>query len=355
MEFVHTKIQTINTKRNNNSILFHDDEDLNIFLSSMKKKALLTCIDLLYADENLQQSSSQLLFYDDLLNGMMFLGLPDEYFIKILILLLNAQFSTERACRSFNIIRARQATLYVYDGINQTIIERIPNPDCEQIGYQLRLSRENLILIPTKDLLHLKEFDSNLFLLSSIKIYSKILQKLFDRALFAKLLNNDVNIVSSDLHVLACSDDNDAYSTCTSLLQPMPAIILVLGSTSCEYAFVWKLLQRQNFYILISPDYVDTKQIDLVVSLNKTYYFEEFEACLYERGLHYFECSIDTLALSVNQLNTKRFMSKHKIPTLDWIHYLNEEDLGKFLNKYPNKEQWIIRATNGNSLIKCKT
>ncbi|CAF1148286.1 unnamed protein product [Rotaria sordida] len=214
---------------------------------------------------------------------------------------------------------------------------------------------QTIIEVPTKDLLHLKEFDSNLFLLSSIKIYSKILQKLFDRALFAKLLNNDVNIVSSDLHVLACSDDNDAYSTCTSLLQPMPAIILVLGSTSCEYAFVWKLLQRQNFYILISPDYVDTKQIDLVVSLNKTYYFEEFEACLYERGLHYFECSIDTLALSVNQLNTKRFMSKHKIPTLDWIHYLNEEDLGKFLNKYPNKEQWIIRATNGNSLIKCKT
>ncbi|CAF1350147.1 unnamed protein product [Rotaria sordida] len=70
----------------------------------------------------------------------------DQKYIFSLIFQVNAQFSTERACRSFNIIRARQATLYVYDGINQTIIERIPNPDCEQIGYQLRLSRENLIL-----------------------------------------------------------------------------------------------------------------------------------------------------------------------------------------------------------------
>jgi hypothetical protein len=51
------------------------------------EKTLLTCIDLLYADENLQQSPQQLLFYDDLLNGMMFLGLPDDYFVKILTLL----------------------------------------------------------------------------------------------------------------------------------------------------------------------------------------------------------------------------------------------------------------------------
>ena len=51
------------------------------------EKTLLTCIDLLYADENLLQSPHQLLFYDDLLNGMMFLGLPDEYFVKILTLL----------------------------------------------------------------------------------------------------------------------------------------------------------------------------------------------------------------------------------------------------------------------------
>ncbi|CAF1525234.1 unnamed protein product, partial [Adineta steineri] len=51
------------------------------------EKTLLTCIDLLYADENLQQSPQQLLFYDDLLNGMMFLGLSDDYFIKILTLL----------------------------------------------------------------------------------------------------------------------------------------------------------------------------------------------------------------------------------------------------------------------------
>ncbi|CAF4746739.1 unnamed protein product [Rotaria sp. Silwood2] len=322
MQFVHTKTQTINTKRNNNnsnSMLFHDDEDLDISLSSMSiglssklrtylsarhccdcrlvyicnglsssvlchrlvlnassiyfrlffkynqpkstydssqqcylneyhctfnftEKTLLTCIDLLYADENLQQSPQQLLFYDDLLNGMMFLGLPDEYFIKILILLrtkllsltgdvekqhlissvaksqlnekfkkaflarslclinnrnefiygikhiyiddrsyydsnrhtiilnghknnkltykglifqANAQFSTDcasfwftcqRAFRSFNTIRARQATLFVYDGINQTIIERISNPDCKQMGYQLRLPRGKLVL-----------------------------------------------------------------------------------------------------------------------------------------------------------------------------------------------------------------
>jgi hypothetical protein len=226
------------------------------------EKTLLTCIDLLYADENLQQSPQQLLFYDDLLNGMMFLGLPDEYFTKILTLLrtkllsltgdvekrhliasvaksqlnekfkkaflarslcliddrnelnygikhiyssyylfkkfffctflfsfllvddrsyydpnrhtiilngrkdnkltykglifqANAQFSTDcasfwftcqRAFRSFNTIRARQATLYVYDGISQTLVERIPNPDCKQMGYQLRLPRGKLVL-----------------------------------------------------------------------------------------------------------------------------------------------------------------------------------------------------------------
>jgi len=207
------------------------------------EKTLLTCIDLLYADDNLQQSPQQLLFYDDLLNGMMFLGLPDEYFIKILTLLrtklfsltgdvekrhlivsvaksqlddkfkkaflarslclidyhrndlhyeikhiynnhrsyydshrhtiilngskdnkltykglifqANAQFSTDcasfwftcqRAFRSFNTIRARQATLYVYDGINATIVERITNPDCKQMGYQLRLPRGKLVL-----------------------------------------------------------------------------------------------------------------------------------------------------------------------------------------------------------------
>jgi hypothetical protein len=47
----------------------------------------------MYADENLQQSPHQLLFYDDLLNGMMFLGLSDEYFIKILTLLRTKLFS----------------------------------------------------------------------------------------------------------------------------------------------------------------------------------------------------------------------------------------------------------------------
>ncbi|CAF4164910.1 unnamed protein product, partial [Rotaria sordida] len=64
------------------------------------------------------------------------------------------------------------------------------------------------------------------------KIYSKTSQKLFDHVLFTKSLNNDVNAVSSDLRVFervfACSNDNDAYSTCTSLVQPMPAIILAL-------------------------------------------------------------------------------------------------------------------------------
>jgi len=209
------------------------------------EKTLLTCIDLLYADENLQQSPQQLLFYDDLLNGMMFLGLPDEYFIKILTLLrtkllsltsdverrhlivsvaksqlndsfkkaflarslclleklsdrkefsidikhvyinersyydsekhiivlngrsdnkviyeklafqAHAQFAADRASfwftcqrafRSFNTIRCRQATLYVYDGIHEPLIKPIPNPDCKQMGYQLRLPRGKLVL-----------------------------------------------------------------------------------------------------------------------------------------------------------------------------------------------------------------
>ncbi|CAF1350061.1 unnamed protein product [Rotaria sordida] len=254
----------------------------------------------------------------------------------------------------------------------------------EQLNSVDDIITQPIIEVPTKRLLHLKELGGNLFVSSSTKIYSKILQKLFDRVLFTKSLNNDVNTSPSDLRVfervLARSDDNDAYSTCTSLVQPMSATILVLGLTSCEHALVWKLLQRRNFKILISPgnsgitidqsniilstifqtekdilDYIDTKQIDLIISLNKTYYFEELEARLCERGLHYLGCSVDTLALSDNQLNAKQFMSKHKIPTLDWIHCLNEEDVEKYLNKYPNQEQWIIRATNGNGLINCKT
>ena len=114
-----------------------------------------------------------------------------------------------------------------------------------------------IIEVPTKRLLHLKELGGNLFVSSSTKIYSKILQKLFDRVLFTKSLNNDVNTAPSDLRVfervLARSDDNDAYSTCTSLAQPIPATILVLGSTSTEHALVWKLSQRRNFKIYITP------------------------------------------------------------------------------------------------------
>jgi phosphoribosylamine-glycine ligase len=254
----------------------------------------------------------------------------------------------------------------------------------EQLNSVDDIITQPIIEVPTKRLLHLKELGGNLFVSSSTKIYSKTLQKLFDRVLFTKSLNNDVNTAPSDLRVfervLARSDDNDAYSTCTSLAQPIPATILVLGSTSCEHALVWKLSQRRNFKIFISPgnsgttidqsnttistifqtekdilDFVDSKQIDLVISLNKTYYFEELEARLCERGLHYLGCSVDTLALSENQLNAKQFMSKHKIPTLDWLHCLNQEDAEKFLNKYSNQQQWIIRATHGNGLINCKT
>jgi phosphoribosylamine-glycine ligase len=254
----------------------------------------------------------------------------------------------------------------------------------EQLNSVDDIITQPIIEVPTKRLLHLKELGGNLFVSSSTKIYSKILQKLFDRVLFTKSLNNDVNTTPSDLRVfervLARSDDNDAYSTCTSLAQPIPATILVLGSTSCEHALVWKLSQRRNFKIFISPgnsgttidqsmgtistifqnekdilEFVDSKQIDLVISLNKTFYFEELEARLCERGLHYLGCSVDTLALSDNQLNAKQFMSKHKIPTLEWIHCLNQEDGENFLNKYPNQQQWIVRATNGNGLINCKT
>jgi hypothetical protein len=219
-----------------------------------------------------------------------------------------------------------------------------------------------IIEVPTKRLLLLKELGGNLFVSSSTKIYSKTLQKLFDRVLFTKSLNNDVNTAPSDLRVfervLARSDDNDAYSNCTSLAQPSSATILVLGSTSCEHALVWKLSQRRNFKIFISPgnsgttidqsmstispifqtekeilDFVDSKQIDLVISLNKTFYFEELETRLCERGLHYLGCSVDTLALSDNQLNAKQFMTKHKIPTLEWSHCLNQDDAEKFINK----------------------
>mgnify|MGYP002385064051 FL=1 len=245
-----------------------------------------------------------------------------------------------------------------------------------------------IIEVPTKRLLHLKELGGNLFVSSSTKIYSKTLQKLFDRVLFTKSLNNDVNTAPTDLRVfervLARSDDNDAYSTCTSLAQPIPANILVLGSTATEHALVWKLLQRRNFKIFISPgntgmlldhpngiltpsienekdilDYVDSKQIDLVISLNKTFYFEELEARLCERGLHYLGCSVDTLALSDNHLNAKQFMTKHKIPTLDWIQCSNLIEAQQFLDKYPDQQQWLINSiayqTRDETLEQIKT
>jgi hypothetical protein len=219
-----------------------------------------------------------------------------------------------------------------------------------------------IIEVPTKRLLHLKELGGNLFVSSSTKIYSKTLQKLIDRVLFTKSLNNDVNTAPSDLHVfervLARSDDNDAYSTCTSLAQPTPATILILGLTSCEHALVWKLSQRRHWKIYCSPansgitidqplvivtnvlrtdkdvlDFVDSKQIDLVISLNKSFYYEELEARLGERGVHYLGCSVDTLALSDDQLNAKQFMTKHKIPTLDWIHCSTQDEGENFFNK----------------------
>jgi hypothetical protein len=219
-----------------------------------------------------------------------------------------------------------------------------------------------IIEVPTKRLLHLKELGGNLFVSSSTKIYSKTLQKVIDRVLFTKSLNNDVNTALSDLHVfervLARSDDNDAYSTCTSLAQPTPATILILGLTACEHALVWKLSQRRNFKIYCSPansgvfidqpsvivtnvlqtdkdvlDFVDTKQIDLVISLNKSFYYEVLEARLGERGVHYLGCSVDTLALSDDQLNAKQFMTKHKIPTLDWAHCSTQDEGETFLNK----------------------
>jgi phosphoribosylamine-glycine ligase len=253
----------------------------------------------------------------------------------------------------------------------------------EQLNSVDDIITQPIIEVPTKRLLHLKELGGNLFVSSTTKIYSKILQKLFDRVLFTKSLNNDVNTAPSDLRVfervLARSDDNDAYSTCTSLAQPIPATILVLGSTSSEHALVWKLSQRRNFKIFITPgnsgttidqsqatisnifqnekeilDFVDSKQIDLVISLNKTFYYEELEARLCERGLHYLGCSVDTLALSDDQLNAKQFMTKHKIPTLDWTHCFNQDEAEKCLNQSPNQHQWIVRATNGNGLIHCR-
>lgn len=254
----------------------------------------------------------------------------------------------------------------------------------EQIDNVDDIVTQPIIEVPTKRLLHLKELGGNLFVSSSTKIYSKTLQKLIDRVLFTKSLNNDVNTAPSDLHVfervLGRSDDNDAYSTCTSLAPPTPATILILGYTSCEHALVWKLSQRRNFKIYCSPansgisidqssvilinnlqtdkdilDFIDTKQIDLVITLNKKFYYDELEARLGERNVHYLGCSVDTLALSDNQLNAKQFMIKHNIPTLEWLHCLKQEDGENFLNQHPNQQQWIIRAIQGNDKIYCKT
>jgi hypothetical protein len=232
----------------------------------------------------------------------------------------------------------------------------------EQLDSVDDIVTQPIIEVPTKRLLHLKELGGNLFVSSSTKIYSKTLQKLIDRVLFTKSLNNDVNTSPSDLHVfervLARSDDNDVYSNCTSLAPPTPATILILGLTSCEHAFLWKLSQRRNFKIYCSPansgisidqssvvvtnvlqtdkdvlDFVDTKQIDVVISLNKTFYYEELEARLGERGIHYLGCSVDTLTLSDDILNAKEFMTKHKIPTLDWIHCFKQEEGEHFFDK----------------------
>ncbi|CAF0854195.1 unnamed protein product [Rotaria sordida] len=254
----------------------------------------------------------------------------------------------------------------------------------EQLNHVDDIITQPIIEVPTKRLLHIKELGGNLFVSSSRKIYSKTLQKLIDRVLFTKSLNNDVNTATSDIHVfervLARTDDNDTYSTCTSLAQPIPATILILGLTSCEHAFVWKLSQRRNFKIYCSPansgiiidqthvivtnilkndkdilEFVDIKQIDLVISLNKTFYYEDLEAQLGEHGIHYLGCSVDTLSLSDNYLNAKQFMTKHDIPTLDWIHCLKQDEGENFLNKYPNQQQWIIHSINGNQIINCKT
>jgi len=248
----------------------------------------------------------------------------------------------------------------------------------EQLNSVEDIVTQPIIEVPTKRLLHLKELGGNLFVSSSTKIYSKTLQKLFDRVLFTKSLNNDANTAPSDVRVfervLARSDDNDAYSTCTSLAQPTPATILILGSTACEHALVWKLSQRRNFKIYspihptdnnVTPtnfpnekdvlEFVDARQVDLVISLNKTTYFEELEARLGEHGLHYLGCSVDTLALCENQLNAKQFMSKHKIPTLEWTHSSTLDEALKYIDEFPDQQLWIVRATTGNEKIHCQT
>ncbi|CAF1953802.1 unnamed protein product [Rotaria magnacalcarata] len=254
----------------------------------------------------------------------------------------------------------------------------------EQLDHVDDIITQPIIEVPTKRLLHIKELGGNLFVSSSRKIYSKTLQKLIDRVLFTKSLNNDVNTAASDLHVfervLARTDDNDAFSTCTSIAQPLPATILVLGLTSCEHAFVWRLTQRRNLKIYCSPansgiitdqssvivtntlktdkdilEFVDTKQIDLVISLNKTFYYEDLEAQLGERGIHYLGCSVDTLALSDDFLNAKQFMTKHQIPTLNWIHCTKQDEGEEFLTKHSSQQLWIFRSTNGNRIVNCYT
>jgi len=251
----------------------------------------------------------------------------------------------------------------------------------EQLDNVTDIVTQPIIEVPTKRLLHLKELGGNLFVSSSTKIYSKTLQKLIDRVLFTKSLNNDVNTSPTDLHVfervLSRSDDNDAYSTCTSLAQPQPATILVLGSSATEYALIWKLAQHRNLKIYSSIknftdsssivltknftdeneilEFTENKQIDLIISLTKNTYYEELEARLGEVNIHYLGCSVDTFALSEQILYAKQFMKKHQIPTFDWIHCLTKDDGEVFLDKYPNQDHWIIRLIKNNQLIQCQT
>ncbi len=105
-----------------------------------------------------------------------------------------------------------------------------------------------IIEVPTKRLLYLKKLSGNLCVSPSTKIYSKILQKVIDRVLFTKSLNND------------------ACSTCISLAQPTPATILVFGLRACEHALVWKLSQRRNFK---SYDQLNPKQFMIKYQIPK--------------------------------------------------------------------------------------
>ncbi|CAF1205345.1 unnamed protein product, partial [Didymodactylos carnosus] len=270
----------------------------------------------------------------------------------------------------------------------------------EQLNDTDDIMTEPIIEVPTKRLLQLKEVGGNLFVSSTTNIYSKTLQKLFDRVLFTKSLNNDVSTTRDESYVfervLNRVDDNDDYyqfGGATAKSSSQSSInILILGNSSSEHAIVWKLKQKsrqkgsshRDYRIWCSPgnvgtdmeggknvdlsnqdchglvQFIEEKEIDLVICVSKQFYVQDLDEYLLNGNnenicCDYFGLTKTTMKFEQEQLFAKEFCAKHSIPTLKWKHLLNEQDAQNYIKQNSDHPNWIIRATHSNGKILCKT